>query len=65
MYQLGFSLSFEADGEDVQVGSLAIKCFSHLPLFPRKVGGSILEEVGFSAGCWHLMRTLINFFKES
>ena len=42
----------------MKVGSLAIKCLSHHPLFPGKVGSSILKVAGFLASCPLLMRTL-------
>ena len=54
----GFSLSFEVDGWDVKVSGLAIEFLSHLPLFPGKVSGSILEVAGFLAGYRQLIRTL-------
>ena len=43
----GFSSRFGADGYDLKVGGLAIECLSYHPLFPGKVGGSILEVAGF------------------
>ena len=54
----GFSLSFGVDGLDVKVGGLASECLFHFPLFPGKVGGSILEVAGFLARRRPLMRSL-------
>ena len=56
--ETGFSLSFGVDGLDLKVGALAIECLSHHPLFPGKVGRSILEEASFLAGPQTLMRTI-------
>ena len=54
----GFSSRFGADGYDLKVGGLAIECLSYHPLFPGKVGGSILEVAGFLARRRPLMRSL-------
>ena len=35
----------EVDSQDVKVGGFTIKCLSHLPIFPGKVGSSIIIEV--------------------
>ena len=43
---------------------MAIECLAHIPLFPGKVGGSILEVAGFLAGRQLLMRTLFVSYRS-